>query len=116
MGLTDKALSILNVLGQYTLEAIIVHVLGALFNKLDRRKLPYVKAATFFDHLERFVRVQAILKGLKKEDAYPEKNKRITPSDSSIGNRLLEFMTTRNNFIDLVTEDGKTYDPREDWA
>lgn len=30
MGLTDKALSILNVLGQYTLEAIIVHVLGAL--------------------------------------------------------------------------------------
>lgn len=71
MGLTDKALSILNVLGQYTLEAIIVHVLGALFNKLDRRKLPYVKAATFFDHLERFGRVQAILKGLKKEDAYP---------------------------------------------
>lgn len=65
MGLTDKALSILNVLGQYTLEAIIVHVLGALFNKLDRRKLPYVKAATFFDHLERFVRVQAILKGPK---------------------------------------------------
>ena len=38
MGLTDKALSILNVLGQYTLEAIIVHVLGALFNK-DRKSV-----------------------------------------------------------------------------
>lgn len=42
--------------------------------------------------------------------AYPEKNKRITPSDSSIGNRLLKFMTTPNNFIDLITEDGKTYE------
>lgn len=58
--LSEDDLTSLNVFGRYTLEAIIIHVLGSLFNSV--KDLPLVKVATLIDLFDSTVRVQAGIK------------------------------------------------------
>lgn len=97
-GLSEKDLSNIHVFGQYTLEAIIIHVLGSLFNCL--RDLPYVRVSTLIDQLDSAVRVQAayIKKNMCNENVEepPEEKRKVSRSHHAIGIRLVEFMCERS--------------------
>lgn len=124
--LSEKDLSNIHVFGQYTLEAIIIHVLGSLFNCL--RDLPYVRVSTLIDQLDSAVRVQAafIKKNMcienVKEKPQLEKRK-VSRSHHAIGIRLVEFMCERGlislksvESMSVVVPNNKGYYPLNCYA
>ncbi len=55
--LSEGELAGLNMLGKYTLEAIIIHVLGSLFNSV--KDLPVVRLSTLIDHMDSMVKYKS---------------------------------------------------------
>lgn len=115
-GLSETDLLYIQVFGKYTLEAIIIHVLGSVFNCV--RDLSVVRVSTLIQQIDSTVRVQAINMGMKKAAGkdgvkfsfYLDKNKRskMTRSHYAIGIGLVEFLVERK-LITLST--GASYTP-----
>lgn len=90
--------------GPYTLEAIIIYVLGLLFNSIH--DAPYVKLATLLDTLNRTVIAQGIItlkqrgksEGFTRQDVdrmVDKLNKAMNDKKCIIGTSLVEFMMKR---------------------
>lgn len=85
--------------GQYTLEGIIISVLGLVFNSIKESSI--VRVSTLLDKLDSTVRTQSnrkkklIVTGTAKNSKDGNiKRKRV--AKYSIGTRMLEFMMDRN--------------------
>lgn len=93
--LSEIDMTTILVLGTYTLEAIMVHVLGSVFNPLE--DFSTVRVSTLIEQIDSFVRVQAINMGIK---ITPKKKKqdqiKVSRSDYAIGVNLVEFLVNRN--------------------
>lgn len=98
-------------LGQYTLEAIIIHVLGLLFNSIQESSV--VRVSTLVDRLDRTVRAQANIILKKQLDSSTSTSSRVDSSNEGDinhkkGNKLLEFMLERKViYIENITQDDK---------
>lgn len=87
--------------GQYTLEAIIIHVLGLLYNSIEESSV--VRVSTLLDTLDRTVRTQANIIKKKELDSSTSTSIRVDSSKDNhqkdskyeIGIKLLEFMIER---------------------
>ena len=96
--LSENDLTYIRVLGKYTLEAIIIHVLGSVFSPLQ--DLSVVRVSTLVQQLDSTVRVQSVKLGINNEPAakfsfnYGKKSK-VSSSNSAIGVGLVEFMVER---------------------
>ena len=90
-------------MGKYTLEALLINVLGSVFNPLQ--DLSVIKVATLIQQIQSAVKVQAFNMGLKKEkkearkDKEPKKRGKLLKGDYAIGVGLVEFMIER----DIIT-------------
>lgn len=93
--LSENELTSLNSLGPYKLEAIIIHVLGSLFNCL--KDTPKVRLSTFIDQLDSNVRVHAGIKKEEYKDAVKSSSNKgkVTRRDYDIGIGLLYFLLER---------------------
>ncbi|XP_073313488.1 probable DNA-directed RNA polymerase [Primulina huaijiensis] len=98
--------------GQYTLEAIIVYVLGLLYNCIQESSV--VRVVTLIEKLDSTVRTQANIinkKNLVSKTATSSKEggiKRKRGNKYEIGIRLLEFMIERQLiYIETFIADGK---------
>lgn len=80
---------------EYTLEAIIIYVLGVLYNSIQESSA--VRASTLLDRLDRTVRTQAniIKTGSSTARVESSKDKQKKENKYEIGKRLLEFMIER---------------------
>ncbi len=115
LGLSEEDLSYINVLGIYTLEAIIIHVLGSVFNSIE--DLPVVRVSTLIDQLDTNVRVQAKHMGLHNAAVKKKKNqndllkkdkkRKVTRGLFAIGVCLVELLVERK-LITIKTEDSYT--------
>ena len=91
-------------MGKYTLEALLINVLGSVFNPLQG--LLVIKVATLIQQIQSAVKVQAINMGVKKaagKDKVPQKRGKLLKGDYAIGVGLVEFMIERK-IITLKTE------------
>ncbi|KAL6310585.1 hypothetical protein AAG906_019256 [Vitis piasezkii] len=143
--LTKNDLLTLEYFDQYTLEAIIIYVLGVLFNCIQ--ELPAVRVSTLIEHLDTYVRSQAkLFKGYTSEERPSTKHK-INEDDTSsnvkaeenemandkmknnyaFGVFLVEFLVSRKwislsnelNFHEqysITMKNGKYYIPRQLYA
>jgi len=98
--LSENDLTYIRYLGKYTLEAIIIHVLGSVFSPLQ--DLSVVRVSTLIQQLDSTVRVQSVKMGMNNEAAAKlslnngKKSKvRVSRSNSAIGVGLVEFMVSR---------------------
>ena len=109
--LTETDMKYVDVMGKYTLEALLIHVLGSVFNPLE--DLPVVKVAAMIQQIQSAVKVQAYNLGLKKEKKEPGKEKvpkkrgNLLKGDYCIGVELVEFMVERG-IITLRNEKSHT--------
>ena len=86
--------------GQYTLEAIIIYVLGMAFDCIQESSI--VRVSTLLGLLDRTVRTQAFIINKNKKESINEE------SQFEIGKILLEFMIERNIiYIESITSDDK---------
>lgn len=91
--LSEKDLLYIKKFGTYTLEAIMIYVLGSVFNCVQR--LPLVRVSILIQQLESVVRVQAYhlgmpnLKGIKGQKGTKRK---VTRSHYAIGASLVELL------------------------
>ena len=117
--LLDTDLACIKIFGKYTLEAIIINVLGSVFNYAQ--SLSVVRLSTLIHQIDSAVRVQAINMGMKidmkkKADKLvvssltPEKKRKITRSHYAIGVGLVELLVERQ-LITLETT-GASYMPQ----
>ena len=109
--LTETDMKYVDVMGKYTLEALLIHVLGSVFNPLE--DLPVVKVAAMIQQIQSAVKVQAYNLGLKKEKKEPGKGKvpkkrgNLLKGSFCIGVGLVEFMIERG-IINLINEKNHT--------
>ena len=116
-------LELLNELGQYTLEALIVYVICILY----RSDSSMVRVSTLIDHLDRHVKAHVLLVNhkyqskIEKED---EKNESLFKKHH-IGVALVEFFVDRNlmvlensenNNVPIQKKKGKYYLPKNLYA
>lgn len=92
----------IKVFGKYTLEAIIIYVLGYVFNPL--RNMTVVRVSTLIIQIDNTVRVQAVNMGMNKEMVKSSLNKekkksKVSRSHYPIGICLVEFLVE----IKLIT-------------
>ena len=115
-GLSKKDLTSLKVFGKYTLEAIIINVLGSVFNCVQ--DLSLVRVSTLIEQIDSIVRVQAVNMGVDKaagmnnvnsplNKGKQRKQRKVTRSDYAIGVGLVEFLVERN-LIKLITDESYT--------
>lgn len=108
--------STIELFGQYTLEAIIIHVLGMLYNSIQQSSV--VRVSTLLDKLDSTVRTQANI--IKKQNLVSTNDNNIIKGYKyEIGKRLLEFMIERelihietfstDDKKAVVKEEGKGY-------
>lgn len=91
VGLTEDQLSMLNELGPYTLEAIIIHVLGSVFHSL--KELPYVRMSTLIEHLDSTAQSQLKLYvSDSKRRVIKQEKKSLSKRDYSIGIGLANYL------------------------
>ena len=110
-GLSEKDFTYINVFGPYTLEAIMIYVLGSVFHCVQ--DLSAVRA--LIDQIDSTVRVQAVNMGMKnaagKDDVKLSFNQdpksKVTRSHYAIGVSLVEFLVERE-LITLKTEESYT--------
>jgi len=96
--LSDTDLTYIKVFGKYTLEAILIHVLGSVFNPLQ--DLSIVRVSTLIHQIDSTIRVQAINMGMNKEAASKlsfnkDKQRKVSRSNYALGVGLVEFMVER---------------------
>lgn len=104
--LSTEDLSLLHHFGHYTLEALIIHVLGLVFNCV--RDFSVVRVSTLVEQLDSAVRVQAkILAGKKasssvneavkfdSKGAIKQGKRKVTSSHYAIGAHLVNFLVDR---------------------
>lgn len=99
--LSENDLKLIHEFGQYTLEALIINVLGSMFNCVN--ELSVVKASTLMEQIDSAVRVQAVTiarnkaAGSSKTDVKldSKQHQKVTRSDYVFGVRLLEFLNER---------------------
>ena len=98
-------------MGKYTLEALLINVLGSIFNPLQ--DLSIIKVATLIQQIQSAVKVQAFNMGLKKEKKEAGKDKelkkrgKLLKGNYAIGVGLVEFMIERD-IITLKNEKSHT--------
>lgn len=117
-GLSDDIICDLNLFDQYTLEAIIIYVLGSLFHCIQEN--PAVRVSTLIEHLDMYVKYQANLLKNRYTTINPSKSDRIKSNYTtdnnkqatdnkrkskvfSIGVLLVEFLVNRE-WISLSKE------------
>lgn len=101
--LSTENLIVLYPFGHYTLEVLIIHVLGLVFNSI--RDLPVVKVSTLVEQLNSAVRAQSAIMSGNKESGkeavqfnYKGRGKRkskVSESYYAIGAYLVNFMVER---------------------
>lgn len=103
--LSQKDIELLSELGQYTIEAIIVHVLGQVFNTQEMKSM--IRVPSLVEQLESNVRLQASLlisrrsqkqkEAKATDDVQSGKDRKISKLEKSypIGTCLVEFMVQR---------------------
>lgn len=114
-------LPLLNSFSAYTLEAIMIHVLGLVFN--NTREFAVVKVSTLMEQLNRFTRDQARFLNIELPDVIlassqkSKKGRKSSPEGDkivgaySIGKHMLEFLSNRglidfHDTFDSKLEDG----------
>ena len=112
MCLSETDLACIQVFGKYTLEAIVIHVLGSVFNSVQ--SLSVVRLSTLIHQIDSAVRVQAINMGMKMDmkkadklvvsSLTPEKRRKITRSHYAIGVGLVELLVERQLITLETTE------------
>lgn len=110
----DKLL--LSEFGQYTIEALVVHVLGMVFSQPDSN--PIVRVATLIDQLESSVRTQAsLLKSRRSQKPYSNVTNEVSHDGNPVnvrkrskkemthpfGTCLVQFMVERK-MINLMSD------------
>lgn len=108
-GLSEDELASINKLGTYTLEALIIHVLGCVFNCLD--DLSVVRVATLVDQIDSSVRVHmGIINAevkysfLQDKKSKKSKKRKLAKGHYAIGTNLVQFLIDRK-LIDVITEE-----------
>lgn len=130
-GLSEIELSYIHVFSQYTLEALLIHVLGSVFNNIQ--DLSIVRVSTLIEQIDSHVRYHAMYiismhnkkkekagnvektaavnekEGSKKETgkSYLKPDNKLTRHNYAIGKSLLEFLIERK-LISLTTERSHT--------
>lgn len=110
--LKQDDIELLSEFGQYTIEAIIIHVLGTIFNSLESSSI--IRVASLVDRLESSVRTQASLLKFRRcnknkpmataADTDKKKEKRSKmEKEYPIGTGLVEFMVERG-LISLISD------------
>lgn len=94
--------------GEYTLEAIIIYVLGSLYNSIQESAV--VRLSTLIEKLDTTVRTQAdIIKKMSRKEQDRTQDDIIKENKSykyEIGKLLVEFMKERDLIqIDIITSD-----------
>lgn len=99
--LSEKDLIYIEKFGNYTLEAIMIYVLGAVFNCVQ--SLPLVRASTLIQQLESAVQVQAFHLGMPNhtKNNKRETKRKVTRSSYAIGASLVKLLVERQ----LITLD-----------
>lgn len=101
--LVKDDIELLSEFGQYTIEALIVHVLGMVYNSLEYNSI--IRLATLVEQLERSVRKQALLlksrrckKSMSTDDVFQVKKDRKRSKLEPMypfGSGLVQFMEER---------------------
>ena len=103
--------------GHYTLEAIIIYVLGILYN--CNHELSMIRVSTLLERLDKMVRVQAELIKMKILVNSEDLNTNKVKNKCEIGKELIDFMLERDFIIihnikddlSIVKKAGKHYIP-----
>lgn len=101
--LSEKNLTYIEKFGNYTLEAIMIYVLGVMFNSVQ--SLPLVRVSTLIQQLESAVRVQAYHLGMSNPKKPKSETTRKVPSSFAIGASLVQLLVER----ELITLDTLGY-------